>query len=308
MLTELADGDTMHAGGDEHYVAVGLSALDCIGAALRGRTPRAILDLPCGFGRVTRMLRARYPAADITVCDVDRPGVDFTAERFDAHPIYSVLDLGALRLPSTYDLIWVGSLVTHLSEAQSRAFLASMVRCLTQDGVLVVTSHGPTIIPGLNGWGYGLEPSGIVRVIEGYKHAGFGHCGYGNDDGYGISLTDQAWWRHAAPECGLHLVSYGTRRWDSHQDVVTLRRSTPLSRLLTRATGVLSRRGEDHVVRNRAAVAVCDLALARFDAEYYLATYPDVAQALQAGIYTSAYDHYRKYGAAEGRSVGPASI
>src|SRR4051812_20897648 len=52
--------DAMHVGDGEHYLRVGLSAMRCIRAATAG-TPRRILDLPCGHGRVLRMLRAAYP-------------------------------------------------------------------------------------------------------------------------------------------------------------------------------------------------------------------------------------------------------
>ena len=73
-----------------------------------------MLDLPCGFGRVTRFLCARYPAASITVSDLDRDGVDYCAARFNAQAAYSVRDFRDLQLGGAYDLLWVGSLITHL--------------------------------------------------------------------------------------------------------------------------------------------------------------------------------------------------
>ena len=124
MVTELAEADGMYDGRDGHYVSVGLSALRAIEDALGDAPapPRRILDLPCGHGRVTRVLRARFPEAAITVCDLDRGGVDFAAARFGARGVYSVEDFRALDLGEAYDLIWVGSLVTHLPEHQTRRF------------------------------------------------------------------------------------------------------------------------------------------------------------------------------------------
>jgi SAM-dependent methyltransferase len=85
LITELSPKDTMFDGRADHYLRVGLSALEAIEAGMFGAPePQTILDLPCGFGRVTRMLRARYPEAAITVCDLDRPGVDFSAATFGA--------------------------------------------------------------------------------------------------------------------------------------------------------------------------------------------------------------------------------
>jgi hypothetical protein len=41
------------------HFEIGVSALECISRALAAATvtPRSILDLPCGHGRVCRMLR-----------------------------------------------------------------------------------------------------------------------------------------------------------------------------------------------------------------------------------------------------------
>ena len=40
-----------------------------------------LLDLPCGHGRVMRYLRAAFPRAEITGCDLLRDGVDHCAAR-----------------------------------------------------------------------------------------------------------------------------------------------------------------------------------------------------------------------------------
>src|SRR5258708_6291328 len=74
-----------------------------------------ILDLPCGHGRVLRWLRAHYDYAKITASDLDRDGVDFCARQFRALPVYSKPDLKQLQFTAQFDLIWVGSLVTHLN-------------------------------------------------------------------------------------------------------------------------------------------------------------------------------------------------
>ena len=72
-----------------------------------------ILDLPCGHGRVMRWLRATFPKASLTACDIDGDGVSFCAETFGARPALSSTDPEDLVL-GTFDLIWCGSLLTHL--------------------------------------------------------------------------------------------------------------------------------------------------------------------------------------------------
>ena len=81
----------------KHYVEVILSTLKLLDYACRkGFTPsagpRMILDLPCGYGRVTRGLRSQFPDADITVCYIDRDAVNFCARKFKATGFYGTND------------------------------------------------------------------------------------------------------------------------------------------------------------------------------------------------------------------------
>src|SRR5262245_38284150 len=113
----IGEGDEMFTGDLESYLSVTYSAIAQIGHAMTacGITSfERVLDLPCGHGRAMRGLRAAFPEAELTACDVNREGVDFCAERFGAVPVYSDPDPERIPLEGTYDLIWVGSLLTHL--------------------------------------------------------------------------------------------------------------------------------------------------------------------------------------------------
>lgn len=74
--------------------------------------------------------------------DLDTSGVDFSVSRFNGAAIYSKPDLTCVALGGPYDLIWIGSLFTHVDWATTRAWLAHLVASLTEDGVLVATFHG----------------------------------------------------------------------------------------------------------------------------------------------------------------------
>jgi SAM-dependent methyltransferase len=226
----VSKADNMLQSTDDHYISVGRSAISVIERALGGFTPRAILDLPCGFGRVTRFLRARYPEAAITVSDLDELGVAFCASQYKARPVISVRDFQDLQLNETYDLIWVGSLITHLPAEQVRRFFSAMARHLTQPGRLIVSLHGRSIIPRLRESGYGLTPAFAEDVVAQFERTGFGYSDY-YDDGdlygaaltnehYGISLTDEQWVRASLTEAGLELVTYEDRAWDDHHDIL----------------------------------------------------------------------------------------
>ena len=102
-----------------------------------------ILDFACGGGRVMRYLRAEFPEAEITGTDLYVAGLEFCAEAFGAKPIPGQLDLDDLELEGPFDLIWVGSLFTHLGNDDWDRMLAMFQETLSPGGVLVFTVYRP---------------------------------------------------------------------------------------------------------------------------------------------------------------------
>jgi 2-polyprenyl-3-methyl-5-hydroxy-6-metoxy-1,4-benzoquinol methylase len=88
------------------------------------------------------MLRAFFPDAHLTACDLDRDAVDFCAAEFNARPVYSHEDIRCVSLDQCFDVIWCGSLFTHLDSQQWPDFLGFFAEHLSPDGVLVFTTHG----------------------------------------------------------------------------------------------------------------------------------------------------------------------
>lgn len=86
VINQISPRDAMYD-GPESYFANARQALDCVRlAALAAEKSKVwdLLDLPCGHGRILRMLKAEYPDARLTCCDIDRDGVDFCAKLFGA--------------------------------------------------------------------------------------------------------------------------------------------------------------------------------------------------------------------------------
>lgn len=132
-------------GGAAEYFGVARAAIASLTAAmaLAGKKDvSSILDLPCGYGRVTRMLRARWPGARLAACDLLTEGVDFCAEHFGAAPIYSRPDPAEIPTDERFDLIWSGSLLTHLDAPLWQPFLEFFVDHLEPDGLLVFSTLG----------------------------------------------------------------------------------------------------------------------------------------------------------------------
>jgi SAM-dependent methyltransferase len=228
--TRVSPYDAMHGGAGRHYFSVGQSGLACVEATIEAaglEQVTTVLDLPCGHGRVLRWLRARFPAARLTVSDLDRDGVDFCARAFDAQPVYSRTDLDALDLGDRFDLIWCGSLATHLNADAVAALLTVFERHLANGGVAVVTTHGARTAERLGAADpiYAMSPAATGALLRSYETDGFGYADYPGQAGYGMSLSTPEWMRSAAAAAGLREVLFLEHGWDDHQDVFGLVRA-----------------------------------------------------------------------------------
>lgn len=217
--------DGMYHGDGTHYFKVGLSATACVDAALANSglpDPRAILDFPCGSGRVLRFLVQRFPQAEITACELNSGPVEFCVRTFGARAAFSSLNLDEVSLDRKFDLIWCGSLVTHLEQSGIVALLQLFKRQLAAGGLMIFTTHGDFVqrrIP-TRDFDYGLDQQQIDRIGIDYAATGYGFENYAGEQGYGVSLTSPAWIRaHVAELGGLREVFFKARGWDNHQDV-----------------------------------------------------------------------------------------
>ncbi|MDR3618120.1 MAG: class I SAM-dependent methyltransferase [Paludisphaera borealis] len=239
LIETLSPHERMDFAGLQHYFRVGQSALDCVHEGLRaagkttiGAAPfgvKTILDLPCGQGRVIRYLRLGFPEAEITACDTSREGVDFCAETFDAVPVYSRDEPEEIPVRRDYyDLVWVGSLFTHLDADMWNRFLTAFRSALKPGGVLIFTTHGRLAYEYMStkAFHYGHDERGLEELARLYEQAGFGHVHYtGHNSYYGTSISRADWVvdRIRAVD-GLRLVQHAEHAWDNHQDAFTCQR------------------------------------------------------------------------------------
>lgn len=210
----------------ELYFGVGLHALMAIRSALlkRGLEPERIFDLPCGYGRVARFLRAAFPNAELFVSDIINDAVDFCRDHFKGTPIYTDGDFKSLLPePLTFDLIWSGSLITHLPEDTSREFFQFLATALSETGLAVVTSHGAPIYKLLGEerhWGLKTMER-VEKVKQKYEQTGYGFVEYPDRHNYGHTLISRTWISDNVQEYGLKLIEFAEGGW-AGQDVVVL--------------------------------------------------------------------------------------
>jgi len=217
--------DTMYDGDGAHYFKVGLSALQGIEEALaRAQITdvRTILDLPCGSGRVLRFLAQRFPRAEITACEIERGPVRFCVRTFGATPAYSSANLDEVALGKKFDLIWCGSLATHLNEHDIIALLRVFARHLPVGGLLVFTTHGDFAAERLQQgqFDYSVPAESRAAMGRDYSETGYGFADYAGERNWGVSLTSPEWIRARVRELGTwREIYFKERGWDNHQDV-----------------------------------------------------------------------------------------
>ena len=167
--------DWMWNTGKSWYFTVGQSGLQAVNQVLAATNltdVKRILDLPCGHGRVGRYLRTGFPHAEIVFCDIDRGGVDFCSNVFEGKGIYSEPDLTTVDVGKDYDLIWVGSLFTHLDHRRTTEWLAYLAGALSEPGVLIATFHGAWAIEVLKKNNQAM----VKAAMPDYRRGGYGYA------------------------------------------------------------------------------------------------------------------------------------
>jgi SAM-dependent methyltransferase len=231
--SEISIHDGMLEGDRRHYFAVGQSALRCIKLAMLAACKdqlRSILDFGCGFGRVLRVLKAAFPAAELSACDTSRDAIDFCARTFGAEPIQSNEDVSRIQITNKFDLIWCGTLLTNVDSAQFSALLQLFDSLLVDNGILVFTTHGPFVAHRIRTGActYGLSPNLVPALVNEYDTIGFGYKNYPDEvltrlgvKRYGISLSTPSWvCRQIGFLPNLRLLTYTEKAWDDHQDSI----------------------------------------------------------------------------------------
>lgn len=232
---EISPNDKMFKDNKRHYFGVGRSAIMLIASAMSARTqfrcsengPSNILDFGCGHGRVARFMRAAFPDARLEVTDFNKDGMRFCIDRLGAH------DMGAEIPTNLYDLIWLGSVFTHLSEDVTRSLIKQLKAALREFGVLVFTTHGRVplatvrafIAGGCEATCYDLQKQQAGTMLEDFNRTGFGYTDYPGRKGYGITVAGLCWYISATLDSDTMLIGAQERGWDTHQDVLAFMRA-----------------------------------------------------------------------------------
>jgi SAM-dependent methyltransferase len=244
LSTEISPSDDMIVAGADwewerrHYVSVGANALEIVFEAMilcRVAKFESILDVPSGFGRVTRHLRAAFPDATLYASDLYQNRIDFCAQALGAKPVKSKEDFAQIVYPTGFDLIWCGSLLTHLAASEFQSALDLFSRSLNPDGIAVVTLHGRHSHYFHHNKSKYLPDESFALAERDFQNAGFGYADYNmpgvysEQKAYGISLSAPSYvLKCLEKDESLRVKAYVERHWDDHQDVLIVQK-TPIN-------------------------------------------------------------------------------
>jgi SAM-dependent methyltransferase len=231
-------------GLQEQYFELGRRALELVlfsGRLCDKPHYHDILDLPCGHGRVLRWLRAHYDYARITACDLDRDAVDFCAGHFRATGVYSQPDLRALAFPAPFELVWCGSLLTHLSEEHWLAALDRLIAWTREFGVIVFTTQGRCFTSLLaRGRTNVAENIDKPALLADFGRTGFAYQRYFEAElgDYGVAVTSPEWIGRALQRHpGVILRAYLEEAWGMQDVVILYKKSGHYEPVLPAAPG-----------------------------------------------------------------------
>jgi SAM-dependent methyltransferase len=185
------------------------SSFDGIGRAL---------DFGCGCGRLLLEAVRRWPHVQWSGSDVDARGVEWCAANLPGARVLVNPPLPPLPFPDgEFDLIWCGSVFTHLDENRQDAWLAELRRALAPGGHLLASVHGPDCWAGL--------PRPTVRRIQ---DRGFVFARVAGDEGIHPEWYQAAWhtrdYIHSHWSKFVEITGYITKG-SGLQDVVVAKRA-----------------------------------------------------------------------------------
>jgi hypothetical protein len=157
--------------------------------------------------------------------------------------IISHQDFAKVSLPGPFDLIWSGSLLTHLEEYNSTELLRLYHRNLAADGLCVFSMHGLTSAAWLRSGTetYNLTEGARLKVLSEFDKRGYGYADYQPRHlfpGYGLSIATRARIVEMASAAGdWTLSSFFERGWMDQHDVYGFTKGPTRAPLIVEAQG-----------------------------------------------------------------------
>ena len=208
------------------YFGVGMSALSIINTVALNSEKEIenILDFPCGHGRVTRFLKSAFVNAEIYGSDIDEDGLSYCKQVFNVNTFKSNLDYSLIESPSVkFDIIWVGSLLTHISEKDAIDLFKFLRNLLDKTGRIIITCHGQNFINQLLKNPHGLSGMQVENFVNNFKSNKYAfeswkeHSNeYTRNTDYGLSAVTKKGMDTILESLDISIQNYLVEGWCGH--------------------------------------------------------------------------------------------
>jgi SAM-dependent methyltransferase len=232
-----------------HYRSVGINAIEIVLGAMsscRKTGIGSILDMPCGFGRVSRHFAAAFPEARLYACDLYDDRIEFCAKEFGATAIKSNEDFRKIVFPEKFDLIWCGSLLTHLPQREFKDALKLFVDSLADGGIGIITTLGRAS-PFIQREVFEYLPAAIYKsskIEATFLRDGYGYGDYNmgsrffEQEQYGIAFISPSFvLKSLEGYTDVMVRGFSERGWDDQQDFVIIQKAPIATRVYPDLSG-----------------------------------------------------------------------
>lgn len=111
---------------------------------------QSVLDFGSGYGRVSRFFPSVFTQAKVWVSEVKQQSLDFQREQFSFNTIDHTEDPSSFNNSKKFDLIFAGSVFTHLPENRFIEWLKILISGLSDNGILIFSCHNLLDLKGPN--------------------------------------------------------------------------------------------------------------------------------------------------------------
>lgn len=166
------------------------------------------LDFACGYGRVTRFLVQELESSKVWVSDIYKDAVDFQKKYFGVNGFYSETEPSKVNFPMKYEVIYVGSLFSHLPESRFEEWLLTLYNTLEENGILIFSTHGNSLCPPA----IKTDPSGFT-FWHGSESRSL------STEEYGSTFVTRDWVERLAKKLGISNISFLEKGLAGYQDI-----------------------------------------------------------------------------------------
>jgi SAM-dependent methyltransferase len=228
-IKKISEKDWMYKGKASYgYFLRGYEALaHCVNEVKKSEfRPHNILDFGCGHGCVARMLKAQFPSSTIYGQDVNPEWLEWCRDNLGIETIESAPQITDVTVQENlFDLIWVGSVFTHIPESSFDHLLDRLCQALTARGILIFTTAGTFVRKGFDiNNEFLLAHDDAAAAVKNYDNDGFGFAPYtgGTYQDWGRSLVSFESVYRKVLSRNMRLISFQEGAWGRRQDVYAI--------------------------------------------------------------------------------------